>query len=95
MVFLGNSEYGVNMAPLDFVKLAEAAGAQGVHIEDPARCNEQMRHAFSLDGPVIIECVVDPHQPPIPAKVKSLQVRHLVEALRDGPPNRAGSRCRW
>ena len=27
MVFLGNLEYGVNMAPLDFVKFAEAAGA--------------------------------------------------------------------
>ncbi|HWE56974.1 MAG TPA: hypothetical protein VG435_15805, partial [Acidimicrobiales bacterium] len=31
---------------------------------------------------------VDPHEPPIPAKVKTLQVRHLVEALRDGTPNR-------
>ena len=38
MVFLGNPEYGVNMAPLDFVKFAEAAGARGMHIEDPRTC---------------------------------------------------------
>jgi pyruvate dehydrogenase (quinone) len=30
MVFLGNPEYGVNMAPLDFVKFAEACGARGM-----------------------------------------------------------------
>jgi pyruvate dehydrogenase (quinone) len=36
MVFLGNPEYGVNMAPLDFAKFAEAAGARGMCIEDPA-----------------------------------------------------------
>jgi pyruvate dehydrogenase (quinone) len=68
MVFLGNPEYGVNMAPLDFVKFAEAAGARGMHIADPASCAEQMREAFSWDGPVIIECLVDAHEPPIPAK---------------------------
>jgi len=88
MVFLGNPEYGVNFAPLDFVKFAEAAGARGMHIEDPARCPEQMREAFSWDGPVIIECLVDPHEPPIPAKVKKNQVTAMFEALRSGTPNR-------
>jgi pyruvate dehydrogenase (quinone) len=88
MVFLGNPEYGVNMAPLDFVKFAEAAGARGMHIEDPARCAEQMREAFSWDGPVIIECLVDQHEPPIPAKVKKNQITAMAQALRQGTPNR-------
>jgi pyruvate dehydrogenase (quinone)/pyruvate oxidase len=88
MVFLGNPEYGVNIAPLDFVKFAEAAGARGMHIEDPATCAEQMREAFSWDGPVIIECVVDQHEPPIPAKVKKNQVTSMLQALRAGTPNR-------
>ena len=88
MVFLGNPEYGVNMAPLDFVKFAEACGARGVHIEDPKRCADQMRQALAADGPAIIECVVDPHEPPIPAKVKKQQISHLTEALRQGTPNR-------
>jgi pyruvate dehydrogenase (quinone)/pyruvate oxidase len=88
MVFLGNPEYGVDMAPLDFVKFAEACGAHGVRIEDPARCPEQMAEALRQDGPVIVECVVDPHEPPMPARVKKDQVRKLTEALRAGTPNR-------
>ena len=88
MVFLGNPEYGVNMAPLDFVKFAEAAGARGMHIEDPRTCAAQMREAFSWDGPVIIECLVDPHEPPMPAKVKKNQVTMMAQALRQGTPNR-------
>jgi pyruvate dehydrogenase (quinone)/pyruvate oxidase len=88
MVFLGNPEYGVNFAPLDFVKFAEACGARGVHIDDPRRCADQMREALSSDGPAIIECVVDPHEPPMPAKVKKDQVTKLAAALRAGTPNR-------
>jgi pyruvate dehydrogenase (quinone)/pyruvate oxidase len=88
MVFLGNPEYGVNFAPFDFVKFAEACGARGVCIEDPARCADQMREAMSWDGPVIIECVVDPHEPPMPAKVQGKQVKMLAQALREGTPNR-------
>jgi pyruvate dehydrogenase (quinone)/pyruvate oxidase len=88
MVFLGNPEYGVNFAPMDFVKFAEACGARGVHIEDPATCADQMRDALAADGPVIIECVVDQHEPPMPAKVKTKQVKALAQALRQGTPNR-------
>ena len=88
MVFLGNPEYGVNMAPLDFAKFAEAAGARGMCIEDPATCADQLREAFSWDGPVIVECVVDQHEPPLPSKVKKQQVTKMAQALRQGTPNR-------
>jgi pyruvate dehydrogenase (quinone)/pyruvate oxidase len=88
MVFLGNPEYGVNMAGVDFVKFAEACGARGVRIEDPATCREQLRDALATDGPALIECVVDPHVPPIPAKAKKDQVKKLATALRQGTPNR-------
>ncbi len=88
MVFLGNPEYGVNFAPMDFVKFAEACGARGMHIEDPATCGAQLAEALAWDGPAIIECVVDPHEPPYPAKVKKDQVTKLVKALREGTPNR-------
>ncbi|MGC9670597.1 thiamine pyrophosphate-dependent enzyme [Planosporangium sp. 12N6] len=87
MVFLGNPEYGVNMAPLDFVKFAEACGARGVRIDDPARCAAQMSEALAMDGPVIVECVVDQHEPPMPAKVTKDQVTKLAQALRSGTPN--------
>jgi pyruvate dehydrogenase (quinone)/pyruvate oxidase len=88
MVFLGNPEYGVNMAGMDFVKFAEACGARGTRIEDPSTCDEQMKEALDWDGPAIIECVVDPHEPPIPSKAKSGQVKKLFAALKQGTPNR-------
>jgi pyruvate dehydrogenase (quinone)/pyruvate oxidase len=89
MVFLGNPEYGVDMAPFDFVKFAEACGGRGIRIEDPKRCPDQLREAMSWDGPVIIECVVDQHEPPIPAKVKKDQMKKLYAALKAGTPNRS------
>jgi pyruvate dehydrogenase (quinone)/pyruvate oxidase len=88
MVFLGNPEYGVNMAPLDFVKFAEACGARGIRIDDPRQCMQQLAEALSWDGPVIAECVVDEHEPPYPAKVKRDQATKLMTALREGTPNR-------
>jgi len=88
MVFLGNPEYGVQFAPCDFVKFAEACGAHGVRIDDPQRCGEQMKEALAMQGPVIIECVVDPHEPPMPAMVKREQAVHMYQALAQGSPNR-------
>ena len=88
MVFLGNPEYGVDMASLDFVKFAEACGARGIRIDDPARCPQQLAEALSWDGPAIIECVTDQHEPPYPAKIKKDQAVKLVAALREGTPNR-------
>jgi pyruvate dehydrogenase (quinone)/pyruvate oxidase len=88
MVFLGNPEYGVDMAPMDFVRFAEACGARGIRIDDPTRCPDQLREAMSWDGPVIIECVVDPHEPPHPPAVTSEQTKLLAESLARGEEHR-------
>jgi pyruvate dehydrogenase (quinone)/pyruvate oxidase len=88
MVFIGNPEYGVDFAPIDFVKVAEACGAKAVHIEDPGRCEEQLRAALALEGPVVIECVVDPNEPPLPPKITRDQAKALAQALARGEENR-------
>src|SRR5438105_8554300 len=38
MVFLGHPEYGVDLQPINFARFAEACGATGFTIEDPADC---------------------------------------------------------
>jgi pyruvate dehydrogenase (quinone) len=88
MVFLGNPEYGVDFAPIDFVKVAEGCGAHAVHIEDPARCEEQLREALAHDGPVVVEALVDPDEPPLPPKITPEQAKLMAEALRRGEENR-------
>lgn len=88
MVYLGNPEYGVKLAGMDFVKFAEACGMRGLRIQNPRSCAEQLKEALAWDGPAIVECVVDPHEPPLPAKIKQKQAKHMFEALREGTPNR-------
>jgi pyruvate dehydrogenase (quinone)/pyruvate oxidase len=88
MVFLGNPEYGVDLLPIDHVKFAESVGAHGIQIEDPSKCRQQLAKALSMDGPVVIECVVDPNEPPMPAKIKPKQAKNLAESLARGEPHR-------
>ncbi len=88
MVFLGNPEYGVDLHPIDFVKFAEACGGQGVRIEDPARCADQVAEALRMPGPVLIEAVVDPLEAPLPAKIKFKQAKNFALSLARGEPDR-------
>jgi pyruvate dehydrogenase (quinone)/pyruvate oxidase len=88
MVFLGNPEYGCDLQPIDFRKVAEACGLDAVTIDDAARCAEQLRAAFARPGPGLIEAVVDPHEPPMPPRVALKDVAHFAEALARGAPHR-------
>jgi pyruvate dehydrogenase (quinone)/pyruvate oxidase len=88
MVFLGNPEYGVDFAPVDFVKIAEGCGATAFHIEDPETCGEQLRTALAHPGPVVVEAVVDGNEPPLPAKITSEQAKLMYDALRRGEESR-------
>jgi pyruvate dehydrogenase (quinone)/pyruvate oxidase len=90
MVFLGNPEYGVDLAPIDFVKFAEACGAVGFRIDDPKECGAILDRALSSNaaGPVLIEAVVDPFEAPMPAKVTFEQAAKFTESLVRGEPNR-------
>ena len=37
---------------------------------------------------MLIECVVDPSEPPLPAKIQPKQAEHLAESLARGEPHR-------
>jgi pyruvate dehydrogenase (quinone) len=88
MVFLGNPEYGCELHPIDFVKVAEACGARGVRIEDPRRADEQLGDAFGADGPVLIEAVIDANEAPMPAYIKKEQAIKFAKSLLRGQPDR-------
>jgi pyruvate dehydrogenase (quinone)/pyruvate oxidase len=88
MVFLGNPEFGVELQPIDFAKFAEACGATGFCIEDPADCGRILDEALATPGPVVIEAVVDPLEPPMPPKITRDQATKFAESLIRGEPNR-------
>ena len=89
MLYLGNPEYGVDLHPVDFVKVAEACGGRGVRIDDPERCRDQLKEALALPGPVLIECTVDPLEPPWPPVITEDEAKKLVTAMARGEVNRA------
>ncbi len=46
----------------DFVKLAEAFGAKGLSISDPADLDDAIMEMLNHDGPVIFDCLVEKHE---------------------------------
>ncbi|HZR31909.1 MAG TPA: thiamine pyrophosphate-dependent enzyme [Terriglobales bacterium] len=88
MVFLGNPEYVIDNAPIDFAEFAHACGGVGFSVDDPANCGETMDAFLNAPGPAILRAVVDPFEPPMPAKIKPEQALHFAESLARGEPNR-------
>ncbi|MGH7847830.1 MAG: thiamine pyrophosphate-dependent enzyme, partial [Candidatus Binatia bacterium] len=93
MVFLGNPEYGCELHPIDFAAFARACGGTGYTVEDPAACGSVLDEALATPGPVIVEAVVDPLVPPMPAKITLEQATKFAESLARGEPNR--SKIAW
>jgi pyruvate dehydrogenase (quinone)/pyruvate oxidase len=88
MLYLGNPEYGVDLHPVDFVKIAEACGLRAVRIDDPATCRSRLAEALARAGPVLVECAVDPLEPPWPPVITNDEAKKLGTALARGERNR-------
>ena len=87
MVFLGNPEYVCDLQPIDFAAIAEGFGVKGFRIEDPHECGGVLREALQTPGPVLVEAVVDPHEPPMPPKVDLKQAAKFAQSLASGTPH--------
>jgi pyruvate dehydrogenase (quinone)/pyruvate oxidase len=88
MVFLGNPEFGCELHPIDFAAYAQACGGVGLTVDDPKKCGDIMDHFLRIDAPAILQAVVDPNEPPMPAKIEVKQALHFAEALARGTPDR-------
>jgi pyruvate dehydrogenase (quinone)/pyruvate oxidase len=88
MVFLGNPEFGCELQPIDFAAFARACGGTGFTIEDPKDCGPVLDEALAVKGPVVVEAVVDPYEPPMPPKATLKQAYELAKSLVRGQPDR-------
>jgi len=88
MVFLGNPEYVCDLQPIDFAAFARACGAKGMSIERPEECRRVLEEALATPGPVVVEALVDPNEPPTPPRIKPEQALRFAEALARGTPQR-------
>ena len=62
--------FGVDFKNPNFAKVAEAMGAKGIRIENPADVREGLAEALAhKGGPVVIDAVVDPYALSLPSHV--------------------------
>jgi pyruvate dehydrogenase (quinone) len=62
--------FGVDFKNPNFARVAEAMGAKGIRLEDPADVKAALAEALSYkDGPVVVDAVVDPFALSLPAHV--------------------------
>ncbi len=65
-VITGNSPYGCELQPIDFVKVAEACGVQAFSIKETETCGKIIEQGLNQKNPILFECSVDPEEFPIP-----------------------------
>jgi pyruvate dehydrogenase (quinone)/pyruvate oxidase len=87
MVFLGNPEFGVDLAPIDFAAFARACGGSGFHVDDPKRCGDMLDEFLATPGPAVLEAEVDPLTAPMPGKIRAEQALKFAESLVRGEPD--------
>lgn len=88
MVFLGNPEYQCELQPINFAAFARACGGVGFTVEEPSQVRSVLQQALVSPKPALVECLVNPFEPPMPAHATPRQGMHLAEALARGEPNR-------
>jgi pyruvate dehydrogenase (quinone) len=88
LVMEANPQFGVELQPIDFAAYARACGAAGYCLDDPGQAESVLREAFAQPGPVVIEAVVDPNEPPLPGKITTSQAMNFAKALARGEKDR-------
>ena len=84
LLFMGNPEFGCELAPVDFAKVAEGMSVRGMRVDDPDQVRRVLAEAFAHDGPVLVDAVVDPSEPMLPPKRREEYMKHLEQAFRTG-----------
>lgn len=85
MMFLGNPQFACELQPIDFAIAAEAMGGIGYSVTRPEEVDDIIETAFSVEGPVVIEAVVDPYEPMMPPKMPPDYAENFRRALANTP----------
>jgi pyruvate dehydrogenase (quinone)/pyruvate oxidase len=87
---LGYPEHGVRFqGPADFAPWATAAGCYATRVEQPHDLELALVTALAHPGPALVDVVVNPDEPPMPAHVTYDQAKGFARAFLHGQPRRA------
>ncbi|GAA2218707.1 thiamine pyrophosphate-dependent enzyme [Micromonospora olivasterospora] len=92
-IVLGYPEYAVRhrQPEADFAAWARACGGYGVKVTDPKALPGAVREALAHPGPALVDCDVNPDEPPMPGKVRYEQAQHFTEAFLRGQPHKVAT----
>ncbi|MGH9807408.1 MAG: thiamine pyrophosphate-dependent enzyme, partial [Terriglobia bacterium] len=86
---LGYPEFGVRHTGIaNYASFAEANGAKAFRIEHPQDLEAAVKGAFDHPGPALVDCLTNPDEPPMPAKVTYEMAKGFAEAFMHGQPRR-------
>jgi len=88
-MILGYPEFGVRRRfPADFAPWAKACGGYGARVERAADLEGAVRDALAHDGPALVDVIVNPDEPPMPASINYDQAKGFFEAFLRGQPRK-------
>ncbi len=86
---LGFPEHGVRWEKeASFAPWAEACGGLGIRVTKPAEVGPAITAALAHPGPALVDVVVNPDEPPMPAKVTYEQAKGFASAFLHGQGRR-------
>jgi pyruvate dehydrogenase (quinone) len=88
MAMEGNPEFGCDLYPIDFAKFAEACGVPGYRVDRAEDAERVIGEAFRRPGPALVECAIDPNEPPMPGHVTTEQAAMFAKSLVRGERDR-------
>ncbi len=86
---LGYPEFGVRHKSFaDYAPWAVACGAFGAKVTEPGALDETVARALAHPGPALVDCNVNPDEPPMPGTVSYDQAKHFAQAFMRGQPHK-------
>jgi len=86
---LGYPEYGVrHRSVADYAAFAAANGAKAYRVEHPGELEAAVVGALEHRGPALVDCLTNPDEPPMPAKVSYDMAKGFAEAFLHGQAQR-------
>lgn len=92
-MILGYPEYAVRhrQPEADFAAWARACGGFGAKVTKAGDLPGAVRDALGHPGPALIDCDVNPNEPPLPGKIEYKQAKAFTEAFLRGQPHKAAT----
>jgi pyruvate dehydrogenase (quinone)/pyruvate oxidase len=86
---LGYPEFGVRHSSVaDYAPWAASCGGYAAKVAKASELDRVVGEALAHDGPALVDCDVDPDEPPMPGTVAYEQAKHFAQAFLRGQPRR-------